>query len=187
MTGYEEYFEYLKRRSLAARIYRRMFLYPRLCRHLKGRAIDVGCGIGDMLAFRQNTVGADVNPQLVAYCVQRGLAAVSMNVDCLPFADSEFDSAVLDNVLEHLSEPGPLLREIGRVLKPGGVLLVGVPGVRGYASDDDHKRFYDERTLIGAVEGVGFQRRRVFHVPVRSPLLSRLVRQYCIYGVFGRP
>ena len=84
------------------------------------------------------------------------------------------------------SEDTTLLAEIARVLKPGGALLVGVPGERGYASDEDHKRFYDERTLVGSLEAGGFQKRRVFHVPVRSRFLSRRVRQYCIYGVFGR-
>ena len=186
MTEYERYFEYLKRRSVAARIYRRAFLYPILCRHLKGHTVDIGCGIGDMLAFRPHTVGTDINPRLVAHCVERGLDAVVMTVDRLPFEAGEFDCAVLDNVLEHLTEPGPLLREAARVLKPGGVLLIGVPGERGYASDADHKTFYDESALVRTVEARGFRQRSVFHVPVRSRFLSKRLRQYCMYGVFGR-
>jgi SAM-dependent methyltransferase len=186
MTDSDRYFEYLKSRSLVAHVYRQFFLYPVLCRHLKGRVIDVGCGIGDMLAFRPNTVGADINPHTVAHCRERGLPAVAMEPHRLPFDDQEFDSAVLDNVLEHIGDPRPLLREVARVLKPEGIVLVGVPGERGFASDNDHKVFYDERALIGALHGSGFLTSRLFHVPWRSRALSRRVRQYCIYGVFSR-
>jgi SAM-dependent methyltransferase len=184
--AYDAYFEYLKSRSTLSRMYRRVILYPLLCRHLKGRTLDIGCGVGDMLAFRPNTVGTDVNPKTVAYCMERGLAAFTMEANRLPFRDHEFDSAVLDNVLEHVSDPRPLLREAARILKPAGVLLVGVPGERGYASDADHKVFYDEQALTSAVDAAGFRRMRLFHLPWRSRGLSKRVRQYCIYGVFSR-
>jgi len=183
-TAYDTYFEYLKSRSALSVLYRRLVLYPLLCQHLKGRTLDIGCGVGDMLAFRPNTVGTDVNPKTVAYCLERGLAAFAMNANRLPFRDHEFDSAVLDNVLEHISDPRPLLREAARILKPAGVLLVGVPGERGYASDTDHKVFYDEQVLTSVLNRAGFQGVRLFHVPWRSRRLSKRVRQYCIYGVF---
>ena len=181
---YDAYFEYLKGRSRLSLFYRRFILYPLLCRYLKGRAVDIGCGVGDMLAFRPNTVGTDINPNTVAYCVERGLTAVAMDMNRLPFPDDEFDSAVLDNVLEHVPDPRTLLRETARILRPAGVLLVGVPGERGYASDADHKVFYDVETLTDTLERSGFRRTKLFHVPWRSRLLSKHVRQYCIYGVF---
>jgi ubiquinone/menaquinone biosynthesis C-methylase UbiE len=56
------YFEYLMRRSFLGDLYRRYVLYPRLNLHLNGKVLDVGCGIGDMLSYRKNTVGLDVNP-----------------------------------------------------------------------------------------------------------------------------
>ena len=187
MTDHEAYFAYLKRRSRLALLYRRSFLYPRLCRHLKGEALDVGCGMGDMLAFRPRTVGVDVNPHAVAFCRQRGLNAVSMEPDRLPFDAARCDSATLDNVLEHLDEPRPLLSEIYRVLKPGGVLVVGVPGRRGYDWDADHKVFYDEAALRSTLQGAGFSTRSVFHVPWHSEVLSSRLRQYCLYASFDRP
>jgi len=105
------------RRSRLSGVYRRYFLYPRICHRLHGRTVDVGCGIGDFLQFRPNTIGVDINAHTVAYCKARGLDARLMEPDVLPFEDASFDSALMDNVLEHIAEPAALLRELRRVLR----------------------------------------------------------------------
>jgi len=184
MNEHDTYFDYLKGRSRAALIYRQWFLYPRLCRHLHGDAVDIGCGIGDMVAFRPRTVGADINPNTVAHCRHRGLPAVLMPPDSLPFVSRSFDSAILDNVLEHIADPRGLLDETHRVLKPDGVVLIGVPGERGYAWDSDHKTYYDEKKLVSTMRKHGFSHETSFHIPWRSPVLSARMRQYCVYALF---
>jgi SAM-dependent methyltransferase len=181
---HDRYFEYLKGRSRVAAAYRRWFLYPRLCRHLPGDALDIGCGVGDMLAFRPRTVGADVNPRTVEYCRRRGFQVVLMPYDRLPFRSHSFDSAILDNVLEHIADPCELLDETRRVLKSRGVALVGVPGERGYAWDADHKVYYDESRLVATMRDHGFRHQTTFHIPWRSTALSARVRQYCLYASF---
>lgn len=186
MADHVEYFEYLRRRKRAARWYRDLWLYPRICRHLSGTVLDIGCGIGDMVRHRPRTVGVDVNPQAVAFCQSQGLKVQLMQPDRLPFADCEFDGAVLDNVLEHLERPEPLLAEVRRVLKVRGHFVVGVPGERGFDSDPDHKRHYSEPALVDAIRSAGFQLSRIFHQPFRSRLLDRRFRYYAIYGVFRR-
>jgi SAM-dependent methyltransferase len=185
-TPHDDYFKYLKTRSRVGHAYRQFFLYPKLVRHLHGKVLDIGCGIGDMLGFRPGTVGTDVNPKTVEYCKSQGFEACLMDFDVLPFDDKSFDSILLDNVLEHLQDPRPLLNEALRVLRKNGVLLIGVPGIRGWASDSDHKVFYDEEALVKCLDQAGFSRKNIFHTPVaRSEWLSRRLRQYCIYGVFS--
>lgn len=186
MTAAEDYFEYLKGRSRLGWFYRRYWLYPRLCQFLDGKTLDVGCGIGDFLSHRIETVGVDINPATVEWCRRRGLDAHQMSPNVLPFQDASFDSAILDNVLEHLADPAELLSEIGRVLRPRGSLVVGVPGRRGYAIDLDHKVFYDEATLVSTLAAAGFGLRSLFNMPLRSAWLDVRMRQYCLYGVFER-
>lgn len=186
MTSVDNYYEYLKGRSRLGLWYRRFWLYPRLSRHVKGNVLDVGCGIGDFLRHRPGTVGVDINPSTVEWCRQQGLDARLMSPDKLPFDDATFDSATLDNVLEHLSAPGPLLQEIRRVLRPGGLLVVGVPGRQGYASDPDHKVYYDADTLASTMVSAGFRTRHLFFMPFRSKWLDTNMRQYCTYGTFQR-
>lgn len=186
MTVNEQYFEYLRQRSRLGLWYRRHWLYPRLCRHVAGHALDVGCGIGDFLSYRPDTIGVDVNPSTVEWCRRQGLDAHLMMPDRLPFDNEAFDSVVLDNVLEHLSAPEPLLEEIHRVLRPCGTLVVGIPGKCGYASDPDHKVFYDAATLASTMATARFDLRQLFHMPFRLKWLNARMRQYCVYGVFER-
>lgn len=185
-SGSKTYFEYLRRRSLAGYLYRRFWLYPILMLQLHGRTLDVGCGIGDMLRCRRNTVGVDVNPETIKYCQGIGLDVHLMEEGRFPFPSGSFDSVILDNVLEHISEPRPLLEEIGRVLRPGGTFLVGVPGERGFGADLDHKRFYDEEGLRKLMVDRDYRVVRMLRMPLPIPALSRRLRSYCIYGVFRR-
>jgi len=184
MTYYDEYYAYLRSRSLKGRLYRTWWLYPRLVRQLSGRVLDVGCGIGDMLRFRPNTVGVDINPKTVAWCREQGLEAHSMEIDRLPFEAGSFDGLILDNVLEHIANPGPLLTEARRVLRPSGRILVGVPGLKGYRADPDHKVYYDEAGLVRLLEHNGFACRAVLPMPLPWRWLSGRMRQYCLYAVF---
>lgn len=140
-----------------------------------------------MLAYRGNTVGVDINPRTVAFCNSRGLEAHWMSPNELPFPPSQFDSVLMDNVLEHLPDPDALLREVHRVLAAKGRLLIGVPGRKGWDSDPDHKVRYDEASLVAAAQRLGFRHVETFHTPLwRSAWLDRKVRQYCIYATFER-
>jgi len=184
---HDRYYEYLLKRSRIGDAYRRYVLYPRLVKRLSGRLLDVGCGIGDMLKFRPNSVGVDINERTVAYCRRIGHEAHVMQPDQLPFDSASFDSVLLDNVLEHIAEPAPLIAELSRVLPAGGRLLIGVPGVSGWHADPDHKVLYDQNTLVNHLESAGFTSVEVFHSPLfRSAWLSRHLRQYCIYVAFDR-
>jgi SAM-dependent methyltransferase len=180
------YFEYLLKRSFLGKIYRNFILYPRLDKYLNGKTLDIGSGLGDMLSFRENTIGIDVNPLNIDHSKKRKLNAYLMKPNVIPFRDKTFDSVLLDNVLEHIESPPLLFKEIRRVLKPDGFLLIGVPGEKGYRSDDDHKIFYDEKKLQALAQKNHFNVDQFFYTPlVKSKFLSQHVRQYCIYSLWS--
>ena len=121
---YDEYHDFLQNRSLKSHLYRNYWLYPFLCRHLKGTTLDIGPGLGDFVKFRKNTIGVDINPDNVEFCRnERNIDVRLMDINVLPFKDGEFDSINLDNVLEHLEDPTTLLEEIYRVLKLDGAVI----------------------------------------------------------------
>lgn len=182
----QDYFQYLKRRSLAGFLYRKYLLYPKLSKKLTGKVLDVGCGIGDFVRFRTDTIGADINSHNVDYCLQQGLDARLIVDNRLPFSDGTFDGVMLDNVLEHIPSDmaDAAIDEIRRVLKPGGTMVVGVPGPKGYRSDPDHKVYYTEEALTSLFTRHGFETREVFLMPVAFKKLEQILRQFCIYAVF---
>jgi ubiquinone/menaquinone biosynthesis C-methylase UbiE len=180
-----EYYKYLTRRTIKAKIYRNYFLYPILSKHLNGKVLDVGCGIGDFISFRKNTIGVDVNELLVKFNMEKGRKVFLIEpAGKLPFKNEHFDSILLDNVLEHIDDPKSLLNEIYRLLKPKGILLVGVPGEKGFKSDKDHKIYYDQTKLIDFFQKKDFISNKIFHIPFRSKFLNKKLRIYCTYCKF---
>ena len=185
MNQMQIYHSYLNRFSSIGYAYRKYFLYPKLNNVLHGNILDVGCGLGHYLTFQLGAQGVDINPINVADCIGRGLDASVMLPDVLPFEDISFDSVLLDNVLEHITEPFPLISEIKRVLRPNGTLLIGVPGSKGMDHDPDHKVAYDETSLATLANVSGFSIREFFYMPLfKSEWLNKNLRQYCIYSIW---
>lgn len=183
---HKEYSDYLQKRSLWGDIYRKYYLYPILCRHLSGKVLDVGCGIGDFLRYYPNAVGLDINSHNIRYCKNKGLSAFLIENSLFPFPDLSFNGVVLDNVLEHLEDPSMTISEIHRVLNKNGALIVGVPGPAGYNSDPDHKQFYDQDSLAGLFFNYGFKMTKVMDLPFRMHYAKKRLRQYCIYAIFNK-
>ncbi|NNC81495.1 MAG: class I SAM-dependent methyltransferase [Acidimicrobiales bacterium] len=65
----------------------------------------------------------------------------------LPFPDSAFDLIVQFHVLEHIPDDGAAIREMARVLKPGGLCLVQVPCRRDRLTDEDPSAPEEERIV----------------------------------------
>jgi SAM-dependent methyltransferase len=182
-----EYFEYLQERSLVGKLYKQYWLYPKLDKYLKGKVLDVGCGVGYFLKFRaNNTVGVDINSETVNWCKKNGLDVHLMEKDILPFKDKMFDSVNLDNVLEHLEDPSGLLTEIHRVTGEAGIFIVGVPGRCAYDRDPDHKVFYSKDDLIKTITDFGFSLKKILVMPLNINWLDTRITQYCVYGIFKK-
>ena len=185
MNSIEKYNIYLNQYSFIGNFYRKFLLYPKFAKILQGKTLDVGCGLGHYLTFHLGSQGVDINPINVADCLGRGLNATVMQSDVLPFEDISYDAVLLDNVLEHIAAPFPLMSEIKRVLRPDGTLLIGVPGSKGMAHDPDHKVAYDEISLATLANASGFSIRKFFYMPLfKSEWLSKNLRQYCIYSTW---
>lgn len=99
------------------------------------RILDAGCGTGNNLrhlSARGVAVGVDLSDEALRFCLGRGVAAVRGNVLSLPFADGTFDCVTSFDVLYHawVTDDRAAVRELVRVLRPGGVLLVRVPALK---------------------------------------------------------
>ena len=156
----------------------------------RGRCLDVGCGDGRAVGVWLSElvaewVGVDVSERAVERARALGLDARRVDDAAeLPFEDDSFDAAVCLDVLEHLFTPLDALREVARVLKPEGALVVTVPnqaywrrrrelalhGLWNPRGDDrsvqepwrdPHVRFFTREALRALVEAAGFADVRV--------------------------
>jgi SAM-dependent methyltransferase len=126
--------------------------------------LDVGCGTGanlKMLAAYGQAEGVDISPQAVEFCRERGLDSVRLGaIEHLPYESNSFDLVTALDVVEHLDDDVAGLREMRRVLRPDGRLLVFVPAFMflwGVQDDvSNHRRRYTLPKLLRAVEAAGF-------------------------------
>lgn len=113
---------------------------PVVARYLSptDKCLDLGCGPGGFLALMaplcRTIVGADIVPSFLKECqemIQRKSIAnaetVQLEKGKLPFGDGEFDKVVMIDTIHHLEENEKTLREVARVLKPGGLFLIFEP------------------------------------------------------------
>lgn len=95
---------------------------------------DIGCGSGDRLAFLQrvgwgSAVGVDPDPSAVVRANSLGRQVCLGSAEQLPWADCSIDAAILHHVIEHVRYPDMALREVLRVLKPGGSVALITPNI----------------------------------------------------------
>lgn len=115
-----------------------------------GRFLDIGCGTGiflRMLEKRGAAYGLDLSEQALSYCQRDGCRLlVRAAGGRLPFKDNSFSLVTLLDMIEHVDNDLAVLKEVYRICKPGGVVVITVPAFEFlWGSHDDshhHKRRY---------------------------------------------
>jgi len=104
--------------------------------HLQDAVViaDLGCGTGEMLAGlldrgKKTLIGVDVSPEMLEQARLRLPESPSLELrigelEHLPMREREADAALMSMVLYHVSEPEKAIREVYRVLNPGGLFLL---------------------------------------------------------------
>jgi SAM-dependent methyltransferase len=92
------------------------------------RVLEVGCGLGEFAErmtrdLKLEVTAVDLSPRMVELTRERGLNVTVADAQDLPFAHGEFDCVVANWVVHHFPDPDAGVREMGRVLRPGGRLV----------------------------------------------------------------
>ncbi len=140
----EEFYNYpAPQRSGLQRLLRRLVLYPEYW-HLRfsgrdplpfrgeGRILDVGCGPGKLLRVLReqgwDVYGVDFSPLAVEYARSKHNLNVTLGeLATAGYKDNFFDVVMFSHSLEHIYEPVETLREVHRILRPGGLLMICIP------------------------------------------------------------
>lgn len=138
---------------------------------IKGKEIlDVGCGVGKLgkkfKDFGNEVFGVDISANAIRKSrkLLDGAFVVDLLSDKLPFSNHKFDLVICSEVIEHLTDSINLLKEVRRVMKRNGVLILTTPNIvywghritflRGKFEyqeegpfDEGHVHFYNYDTL----------------------------------------
>jgi SAM-dependent methyltransferase len=136
--------------------------------------LDIGCSAGYVLEAGRRLglepTGLDLSKFAVGLCRERGYRAEQGSLMRMPFEDNAFDIITLKHTLEHVTQPMDGLREIQRVLRPGGVAFIVVPDAaywkiplmprkgRSFRPDRrgwQHHVYFYEQNLVEACSRVG--------------------------------
>jgi dolichol-phosphate mannosyltransferase len=155
-----------------------------------GRILDAGCGSSVIIQSLNNAIGMDVNFDKLRFLSHRGIPLLSGSAFALPFKVGSFDCVISSQVIEHIRYDEVLFAELWRVLKPGGILVIGTPdyatlGWRiiepiygslmpgGYR--DEHVTHYTRESLTSVLTRHGFIHEQTAYI-ARSELIMRFRR-----------
>lgn len=131
-----------------------------------GRILDIACGTGYGISIMSGSadfvVGIDIDIEAVRTAAAEtgeNSAVMIANGLGLPFADGTFDVITSFETLEHLHRRRDFLRELGRVVRPGGRLLLSTPNanysqpVNGVPKNPFHVHEYTPEELVSELDG----------------------------------
>lgn len=166
--------------------------------------IDIGCGTGANLPMLREAVGPkgavfglDFSPLALQWArTEGGIEGGQIHLSqgdalSLPLRDNCADIVTMLDVLEHLSDDGTALREVRRILKPGGALILSVPAYQHLWSAHDealhHFRRYEKSSLNRVLNRAGFQVWRLSFAMSAMPPVAWLWRRFVLPFAERRP
>ena len=140
-----------------------------------GTLLEVGTGPGLFLAAAASAgwraIGVEILPELAAMVrEERGLDVRTGDLFDAAFAQSSFDVAYLNEVIEHIVDPVALLGEVRRVLRPGGIAVLRTGNARSWSArlrgahwpylhfgGHDHIRYWSPRAMAALARATGME------------------------------
>lgn len=168
-----------------------------------GSALELGCAEGVGLVVGQSrgwkAVGVELSKKAVRYGKSKfGVTIMTGDITKKLVINKKFDVIILNHVLEHLHSPQKVLRQIRLLLKPGGLVYIGVPNVGSLWAKvfkqkwhpwqiDQHLWFFKRWHLVAMVEKAGYTVARSGSIDVVEPYLTagKLVKQLISVAVSG--
>lgn len=154
--------------------------------------LDAGCGTGfarGELSKGGTVIGLDASPEAIAQGLDGSPVASCVSlIQDTPFRDGTFDLVVALDLIEHLADEMPALKEIHRLCKPGGHFFVTVPAYQSLWSKHDealgHYRRYTDCEIRERLRESGFEVRRSSYVV--SSILPAAAAFRMLRRKFGR-
>ena len=177
-------------------------------------ALELGCGTGLILErisdIARRAVSIDLSIGMAKFSHAKGLIASNASATSLPFPDNSFDLVYSCKVLPHVPDIEGAMREVDRVLRPGGVAMVEFYNPRSFKaltywiqtrrrsgvepvyvrhdSVADVESFLPANWRVESVRGIRIfgPVRQVYTLPIIGRFISRLERRFCDSAIGAR-
>ncbi len=164
------YWAYIDERPLLLEYFRRKIALLKTYLS-QGKLLEIGCGHGFFLEAARNspfeTLGIDISAYAVEYAQKQRLPARLVDLEKAHFPPQSFDAVVAFQLIEHIPNPLKFMREVNRILKPSGVVLLATPNEGGYLRKimgrhwlsyrhAEHLFFFSPKTLGELLSKSGF-------------------------------
>ncbi|MDP2923087.1 MAG: class I SAM-dependent methyltransferase [Candidatus Omnitrophota bacterium] len=119
----------------------------------KSKILELGCGLGILLEKLKNNnecgvFGIDFSEEAIDFIRSKKLQGMTAKVPPINLSSNSFDVAIAIELLEHINNQNELLREMYRVTKPNGFLIIAVPDNTLHPDQKrEHVSIFDERKL----------------------------------------
>ncbi len=141
--------------------------------------LEIGPGLRPRLPI-PGTCFVEISRAALSRLARHGGIAAQASAQALPFPGAAFDLVMAMDIIEHVDDDEPVFRELARVLRPGGTLVLSSPlHPDSWTSFDDvvgHFRRYQPQELLAQLtrHGLTLERSAVYGMQPRSRMLSRI-------------
>ena len=145
--------------------------------------MDLGCGNVLWNKKKIPVIGVDVNKNFLDYNMDKGTICrkILSPIDKIETPDNSADIIVITEVLEHIADLGKVLGEIGRILKPGGILISSVPYDKAISLW--RPLFFLQCFYQGSLLGDDYYKQKCGHINHFSPRSIKNLLQDCEFQV----
>lgn len=138
--------------------------FNRWFRDMNGPILDVACAAGDFIAVKPDIIeGIDIDEDNLRRAKEKGFMVRKIDIDkgeMSQLTSDTYEGVMASQIIEHLERPLEFLKEVRRVLKPGGRAVVLTPsmphGLGAFWDDYTHKHPFTKRSLRMIAYDAGF-------------------------------
>jgi len=137
----------------------------------------------------KNVIGLDISKESKKFCSKYGIDVKLLNIENkrFPFKKNTFDAAIAFHFIEHIQDPDNFLKEVKRILKKNGIIILSTPNFRyaykTFYSDFTHVKPYDHESIQRLLRTYGFEivsiKKKFF-----PPFIWRLSERFFDFPIF---
>jgi SAM-dependent methyltransferase len=173
----------ISRNSLRAYI-RRNFYLKNILRFVEGKTIDFGCGVGEVLKYLPSgSIGLDPDKTSIKYCQNKNLNVKFYDLNKEKYGlnslkNQEFDTLLMNHVLEHIDSPKEIMSKILREAKKLNLsrVVVAVPCKKGFKADETHIEYIDNDFFEKEIKTADYRIIHKKYYPINNKIAGNIFR-----------